>query len=306
MLESINKVIKHGQFINGPEVQEFAVKLAEYLEVKHVIPCANGTDALQLAMMAKLNPGDEIIVPAFTYIAPAEAAKLLGLKIVYADVDFGTYNLDPEKLPLSKNTKAIVAVHLFGQQCDMVRLKKIAKDNKIYLIEDNAQSLGSTCNGKYLTGDVGTTSFFPSKNLSCFGDGGAVYTNNDLLAKKIKALANHGQTRVKYYHDYVGINSRLDTIQAAILLEKLKTLDQKITEQIKRAAILSKTYGMPEIYNPHTFNNFTITVKNREKFMKEVKSRIYYPLPVYKQKAYKQDIKLEVTERLCKQVVTLL
>lgn len=307
MLESIAKVIQHGQFINGPEVNEFAIKLAEYLKVGYVIPCANGTDALQLAMMATLKPGDEVIIPAFTYIAPIEAATLLGLKVVFADVDYETYNLDPSKLPITKKTKAIIPVHLFGQQCNMRDIMYLAKKHNLLVIEDNAQSLGAHSNNKYLNGHIGCTSFFPTKNLACMGDGGAVYTNDKELAQRIKAIANHGQSKQKYYHDFVGINSRLDTIQAAILLERLKELPKKIQSQIVRAVKLGVEYGYPKSENFHTFNNFTIKVKNRAKFVKDVPNyRIYYPLPAYKQKAYKQDIKLEITEKLCKEVITLL
>lgn len=298
----MQEIIKRKDFINGLEVHEFARQFESKFKVKYCLPCANGTDALQLAYMALLNRGDEVIIPAFTYISPVEAATLLGLKVVFSDVDYHTYNIDPNKIKITKRTKAIVAVHLFGQHCDMTSLKYLAKKHNLILIEDNAQSLGGTSDGKYFNGDIGCTSFFPSKNLSCYGDGGAVYTNSKETYLKIKAIANHGQTKRKYFHDYVGINSRLDTIQASVLIKNLKTFDSKIDQQIERAIDLGQKYGMPEMQNPHTFNNFTIKVKNRNIMPPH---RVYYPIPAYKQKAYKQNIKLEVTERLCKEVITL-
>ncbi|HPN72177.1 MAG TPA: aminotransferase class V-fold PLP-dependent enzyme, partial [Saprospiraceae bacterium] len=230
---AIHAVLTHGQFINGPQVDQFARSLEHYLGAKHVIPCANGTDALQIAMMALgLKPGDEVIVPAFTYIAPAEVMALLGLQIVWADVDANTFNIKPESIiaSITPKTKAIVAVHLFGQCADMDAIMDIAVKHQLYVIEDNAQSLGSKYtfkDGKTVSagciGHIGTTSFFPSKNLACCGDGGAIMTQDDELAQRIKMIANHGQSQ-KYHHEVVGVNSRLDTIQAAILEVKLPHL----------------------------------------------------------------------------------
>lgn len=297
-------------WVNGDEIKSFEANLASFLGVKNVITCANGTDALQLVYMALLKRGDEIIVPSFTFVSTAEAAKLLGLKIVFADVDYMTFNIDPEKLPISKRTKAIVAVHHFGQQADTTKLLEICNKKGIILIEDNAQSLGSKqSNGKVLTGLVGTTSFFPMKVLGCWGDGGAVYTNDKKLALKIRMLANHGQ-RERYNYELVGINSRLDTLQSIVLSEKLKSLPEKIQANINRAHSLSVKHGfeLPYARHPHTYSYFTVRVKNRDRFLETFSHpyRIYYPLPLHKQKAYKTNVKLPVSEKLCREVLTLL
>jgi UDP-2-acetamido-2-deoxy-ribo-hexuluronate aminotransferase len=308
MLDSIKAVLKHGQFIRGEEVTLFEQELAAYLGVKHVISCGNGTDALQLVYMA-LNL-DGVIIPAFNYVSSAEAAELLGICVDFCDVHEDTYNINPDTIPnyiygTKVDKVAIVATHLFGQQCDMDAVMHKAKKIHAVVIEDNAQSLGATWKGKHLTGLVGTTSFFPTKNLAGVGDGGAVYTNSDKLAKKIRKLANHGQYK-KYYYDEVGINSRLDTIQAAVLRERLKELPEKIQKQQVRAYALAKEFYLPEGTH-HTFNNFTIRIKNRAKFIKNTTRpyRIYYPMGIHQQKAYKTNISLPVTEQLCKEVISL-
>jgi UDP-2-acetamido-2-deoxy-ribo-hexuluronate aminotransferase len=295
-----DRVLAHKQFIQGPEVFEFEEALAKYLNVKHVITCANGTDALQLVYMAL--DLDIVHTPAFNYVSSWEAAKLLNIDIHPCDVDYDTFNIDVDTIetPIFKMKRAIVATHLFGQQCNMDAVMLKAQKIGAVVIEDNAQSLGSTCNGKHLTGLVGTTSFFPTKNLACMGDGGAVYTNDDKLAAKIRKIARHGQSE-KYHYDCVGINSRLDTIQATVLLENLKTLDGKIAQQVNRAARLAIEHGWPKIENPHTFNNFTIKVKDRSKYQ----GRVYYPIPLHKTKAYRTNIKLPVSEKLCKEVISI-
>ena len=234
--QALMDVVSSAQFINGPDVKSFQNELANYLGVKHVITCANGTDALQIAMMGLgLKPGDEVITPSYTYIATTEVIGLLGLKPVFVDCESDTFNISPAaiKKAITKRTKAIVPVHLYGQSCDMQQIMQIAQENNLFVIEDNAQAIGCdyTMNGKTLKtgtiGDVGCTSFFPSKNLGCFGDGGALFTNNDSLAEQLRMIANHGQSK-KYYHDRVGCNSRLDTLQAAVLRIKLRELDNYI------------------------------------------------------------------------------
>jgi UDP-2-acetamido-2-deoxy-ribo-hexuluronate aminotransferase len=297
--------MKHGQFIRGEDVTLFEQELAAYLGVKHVISCGNGTDALQLVYMA-LNLF-EVFIPSFNYVSSAEAARLLNILVHFCDVHEDTYNINPDSIkPSMSYDAAIVATHLFGQQCDMDAVMHKAKKLRAVVIEDNAQSLGATWKGKHLTGLVGITSFFPTKNLAGAGDGGAVYTNSDKLAKKIRKLANHGQYK-KYYYDEVGINSRLDTIQAAVLRERLKELPEKIQKQQVRAYKLAKEYYLPQGNSQHTFNNFTIRVKNRAKFIKSLDKpyRIYYPLGLHQQRAYKTNISLPVTEKLCKEVISL-
>jgi dTDP-4-amino-4,6-dideoxygalactose transaminase len=325
--------ISSAAFINGPDVKEFQKNLEDYLGVKHVIPCANGTDSLQIAMMAlELKPGDEIICPAFTYVATAEVIGLLGLKPVMVDVDPLTFNLtsnDIEKAITSK-TKAIVPVHLFGQSCDMESIMKIANHYNLYVIEDNAQALGSDyifSNGKKVKagtiGHIGSTSFFPSKNLGCYGDGGALMTNDDELAKKMRMIANHGQEK-KYYHKLIGCNSRLDTIQAAVLNIKLKYLDQYSAARNTMASYYDEAFSkIAELEIPHrqincshVFHQYTLKVKNgkRDDLQKNllsfgIPSMIYYPLPLYKQDAYRDFVeigfKLYNTESLCDEVLSL-
>jgi UDP-2-acetamido-2-deoxy-ribo-hexuluronate aminotransferase len=327
------RVIRAANFINGPEVKSFSANLAKYLDVQRVIPCANGTDALQIAMMALgLKPGDEVIVPAFTYAATAEVIALLSLTPVWAEVDPQTCNLDPvafEKA-ITPNTKAVVPVHLYGQCADMENILSIARRHGIYVIEDTAQAIGSEytfSDGRKMKagtmGDVGCTSFFPSKNLGCYGDGGALYTNDTVLAKQIEMIANHGQS-VKYRHDLIGVNSRLDTVQAAILNVKLKHLD---TYSAKRhsAALRYDAYlqEMEEIEIParnerstHVFHQYTIKVKNgnRDALKKHLENNqvpvmIYYPIPVYLQKAYLQSKypagSFKISEQLSASVLSL-
>jgi dTDP-4-amino-4,6-dideoxygalactose transaminase len=319
-------------YINGPEVKEFQKSLENFLGVKHVVPCANGTDALQIALMAlDLKPGDEVICPAFTYVATAEVIGLLGLVPVMVDVDRESFNLTVEQLRnvLTSKTKAIVPVHLYGQSCDMEPILNFAKENNLFVIEDNAQALGAeytfsdgTRRKTGTMGDVGTTSFFPSKNLGCFGDGGALITNDDDLFSKIKMIANHGQIK-KYHHQVLGCNSRLDSIQAAILNIKLKHLDSYASNRNLMADYyydkLKDIDGLQlpkKIENStHVFHQYTVKVKNGNRnnlqiYLRNlgIPSMIYYPLPLYKQNAFKNyvssDFNLPVTEILCNQVLS--
>jgi len=329
----IQECIDSTAFINGPAVKEFQHDFERYLGVKHVIPCANGTDALQIAMMAlNLQPGDEIICPAFTYVATAEVIGLLGLKPVMVDVNADTFDIQLEGLEkyLTPNTKAIVPVHLYGQSADMEQILKFAEKHNLFVIEDNAQAIGSdytfsdgTVRKTGTIGHIGCTSFFPSKNLGCYGDGGALMTNDDELAFKIRMIANHGQEK-KYYHKVLGCNSRLDTIQAAILKVKLKHLDQYSAARNRMADYYDKNLkGIAEIQIPrragnstHVFHQYTLRVKNGkrdglQKYLaeKNIPSMIYYPLPLYKQEAFLQYVEdgfsLPVTEQLCKEVISL-
>ena len=249
---AIQHVINSTQFINGEEVKKFQEELATYLGVKHVITCGNGTDALQIAMMGLgLKPGDEVITPSYTYIATTEVIGLLGLKPVFVDCDPDTFNISPKSIEksITEKTRAIVPVHLFGQSCNMTEIMDIASKHDLYVIEDNAQAIGCTYNGfenphkTGTIGNVGCTSFFPSKNLGCYGDGGALMTNDDELASQLRMIANHGQSK-KYYHDRVGCNSRLDNLQAAILRIKLKELDTYIHNRQKAASFMMITSKM--------------------------------------------------------------
>ena len=331
--ESIHKCLEDATFINGPAVQEFQKSLETYLSVKHVIPCANGTDALQIAMMAlDLKPGDEVICPAFTYVATAEVIGLLGLKPIMVDVDPLTFNLnvDTIKKSVTLKTKAIVPVHLYGQCTDMEELLTFAKKHNLFVIEDNAQAIGADykfLDGKIkksgTMGHIGCTSFFPSKNLGCYGDGGALMTNDDELAKKIRMIANHGQN-IKYYHKVLGCNSRLDSLQAGILTIKLKNLDVYSAARNRMAVYyderLSEVRGLiipKRQYNStHVFHQYTLRVLNgkRDKLQqylsdRNIPSMIYYPLPLYKQEAFQNfvsaDFALPNTELLCEQVLSL-
>ncbi|MGB0166701.1 MAG: DegT/DnrJ/EryC1/StrS family aminotransferase [Luteibaculum sp.] len=304
-------VLESTAFINGPEVQNFAKELAAYLNVKHVIPCANGTDALQIALMALgLKPGDEVITPSFTYVATVEVIALLGLKPVFVDVDLDTYTMDiaSMKKALSSKSKAIVPVHLYGQCAQMDEILAFAKEHNLAVVEDTAQAIGADyfhSNGKSskagTIGDIGTTSFFPSKNLGCYGDGGALFTNNDELADKLKKIANHGQ-EVRYYHDLVGVNSRLDSVQAAILRVKLPHLDSYNGTRRKAADFYDKAFAnvaqietpVRAAYSTHVFHQYTLKLNgvDREALMKHlndhgIPSMLYYPVPVHRQKAYK-------------------
>lgn len=305
--------VESTEFINGKLVQQFANNLGVYTGAKHVIPCANGTDALQIAMMAlDLKPGDEVIVPAFTYVATAEVIALLGLTPVWVDVNPDTFDIDCDKLEsaITPQTKAIVPVHLYGQCADMERLMAIAAGQNIFVIEDTAQAIGAQYifengNSKMAgtIGNIGCTSFFPSKNLGCYGDGGAMFTNDDRLGKYIKMIANHGQEK-KYYHDSIGVNSRLDTLQATILEVKLKYLNEYCEARSKAAAIYDELLvGLSGVQIPvrsanstHVFHQYTLKVSDgkRDELKKYLESKgiptmVYYPLPMHLQKAYYSD-----------------
>lgn len=308
---AINSVMDSAQFINGPEVQAFKKELADYLGVKHVIPCANGTDGLQMALMALgLKPGDEVITPSYTFIATTEVIGLLGLKPVFVDCEKDTFNISPKAIEaaITRNTKAIVPVHLYGQSADMEAILKIAKKYDLAIIEDNAQAIGSDytfSDGRKqkvgTIGDIGCTSFFPSKNLGCYGDGGAIFTNNDELAEKLAMIANHGQSK-RYYHDMIGCNSRLDSIQAAVLRIKLRELDKYIDARRKAADYYdSKFKDVKEITVPfraantkHVFHQYTIQLSDkidRDALVeylgkKDIPAMIYYPVPAHKQKMF--------------------
>ena len=331
--KAIQEVIDQTAFIQGPAVKEFQQDLEKYLSVKHVIPCANGTDALQIAMMAlDFKPGDEVITASFTYVATAEVIALLGLRPVLVDVNPDTFTLDPDAVEraITEKTVAIVPVHLFGQCAEMDRIMEIAQKHNIHVIEDTAQALGADyiySDGKRekagTIGTIGATSFFPSKNLGCYGDGGAIFTNQDELASKIRMIANHGQ-RVRYYHDEIGVNSRLDTIQAAILKIKLKQLDEYAVSRQKLADAYDTAFsGLSQIqtpvragYSTHVFHQYTLKLKglDRDK-MREylenhgVPAMIYYPVPLHMQKAYLDPRYREgdfpVTEELCRSVISL-
>ncbi len=329
---AITNVIQSAAFINGPDVGHFASELEQYLGVKHVIPCANGTDALQISLMALgLQPGDEVITPSFTYIATVEVVALLRLKPVFVEVDPRTFTMDPQAMraAITPATKAIIPVHLYGQSADMKEILEIADVYNIPVIEDNAQAIGGhytypdgtqKSNGTMAT--IGTTSFFPSKNLGCYGDGGAIFTNSDTLAEQIKMIANHGQ-KVRYYHEIVGCNSRLDSIQAAILRIKLQELDGYC--QARRAAadyydkafaahpLITIPYRAPYAY--HVFHQYTLLLDkvDRNEVQKRLSEKgiptmIYYPVPSHKQNMFKQygiDVDLAVTDYLNQRVISL-
>ncbi|RPE09785.1 DegT/DnrJ/EryC1/StrS family aminotransferase [Chitinophaga lutea] len=330
---AIQEVLESAAFINGAPVQQFAKELEQYLGSKHVINCANGTDALQIAMMALgLEPGDEVITPSFTFIATAEVIALLRLKPVFVDIDPRTYCIDPQAIEkaITPKTKAIVPVHLYGHSADMEAIMDIANRHKLYVIEDNAQAIGShytTKNG--LTkkagtfGHIGCTSFFPSKNLGCYGDGGAIFTDDDAIAAKIRMVANHGQSQ-RYYHDTVGVNSRLDTMQAVVLRIKLQLLDEYITARRAVAhAYTSAFAGIPQIIAPyeapnqlHVYHQYTMQLDGADRnelqaFLqeKQVPSMIYYPVPAHRQKMFEgmTDLNqhLPVTDALTGKVISL-
>jgi UDP-2-acetamido-2-deoxy-ribo-hexuluronate aminotransferase len=330
---AIHDVLDNTAFINGKAVSEFTENLGKYLGIKHVIPCANGTDALQIAMMGlALQPGDEVITPSFTYIATTEVIALLQLKPVFVEVDSKTFCIDPEAIEaaITPKTKAIVPVHLYGQSAEMERIMAIAKKHNLFVIEDNAQAIGSDYTFKDGTtrktgtiGTVGATSFFPSKNLGCFGDGGALFTNDDELATKLKMIANHGQSK-RYYHDVVGCNSRLDTIQAAVLNVKLKKLDQYIEARRKVADYYDRAFaGNPKITTPfrasntkHVFHQYTLQLEgvDRDKLNQfladhSIPSMIYYPVPAHRQKMFEAFggslYNLETTDWLTQRVISL-
>lgn len=329
----IQQVIDSTAFINGPAVKEFQADLERYLSVKHVIPCANGTDALQIAMMALgLKPGDEVITASFTYVATAEVIGLLGLTPVLVDVRPDTFEIDLDAVErnITSKTKAVVPVHLFGQCTDMERLMALAKKHNLFVIEDVAQAIGADytfSDGRTAKagtiGTVGCTSFFPSKNLGCYGDGGAMYTNDDELAKKLRMVAHHGQSAL-YMHDVLGVNSRLDTIQAVVLKAKLKHLDEYAAARRQVADFYDKAFaGHPKLKIPvrskqstHVFHQYTLQLINtdRTRLREQLAERgipamIYYPVPLYKQKAFASDrFKTEdfpITEKLCASVLSL-
>ncbi len=331
--EAIQSVIDSAAFVKGAKVTEFQHHLEEFLQVKHVIPVGNGTDALQIALMSLgLKPGDEVITPTFTFIATAEVVALLGLTPVLVDVDPTTFCISVEALKkvISPKTKAIVPVHLFGQNADMEQILSIAKEHHLYVVEDACQSIASRytfSNGESCLsgcmGDIGCTSFFPSKNLGCYGDGGALFTNDDDLAEKIRCIANHGM-KVRYHHDCVGVNSRLDSIQAAVLNVKLPHL-MEYTEKRQTAAMYytRSLQSLKDLILPqtgqkstHVFHQYTLQVMDGRRdqlqaYLKEhdIPSMIYYPIPLHLQKAYQSDRYGEgdfpVAERLSKTVLSL-
>lgn len=309
------EVIASTSFINGAAVKTFSEALGRYQDGCHAVTCANGTDALQIALMALgLEPGDEVIVPAFTYVASAEVIGLLGLVPVMVDVDYGTFNVTAENIrrALTPRTRAVIPVHLFGQSCDMEPILELAQEKNLYVIEDNAQSLGAeytfSDGRKMKTGTIGTigcTSFFPTKNLGCFGDGGALFTRDEALAEKIRMIANHGQ-KIKYHHSVIGCNSRLDTLQAAVLNVKLAHLDEYLRARRRAAAHYTGVLNdmdpgrsfilTPEetSYSTHTYHQYTLKVLGGRRdalksFLAErgVPSMIYYPLPLQEQEAFK-------------------
>ena len=330
---AIKSVLESAAFIKGPDVKHFEEELAEYMGTSNVITCANGTDALQIAMMALgLKPGDEVITTDFTFVATVEVVALLGLKLVLVDPDPGTFNITARSVRKASTpkTRAIVPVHLFGQCVDMEGIMKLAKENNIFVIEDAAQATGAdfifsdgSVKKAGTIGDIGTTSFFPSKNLGCYGDGGALYTNNDELAKKIRSISNHGM-KVRYYHDDIGVNSRLDTIQAAILRVKLKYLS-KFNEARKVVAdFYDEAFAdcqdliVPErVHNStHIFHQYTIRVKNGKRdalksYLESVNipAMVYYPVPLHVQEAYRylgyRENEFPVTTSLSKEVLSL-
>ena len=330
---AMQEVIDTCSFINGPQVKAFASHLADYLQVPHVIPCGNGTDALQIALMAlNLMPGDEVIVPSFTYVAAAEVVALLGLIPVWVDVDERTFNLNPWQIEsaISPKTRAIIVVHLFGQCGDMERIMQIAEQNHLYVIEDNAQSLGAEViyqDGSRrkagTIGHIGTTSFFPSKPLACYGDGGAVMTSDDRLAERARMIANHGQ-QTKYHHKIIGCNSRLDTLQAAVLEVKLPHIDafaearRKVAVRYDEALRDDARWAIPfrADYSTHVFHQYTLQIAGGERddlqqCLKErgIPSMVYYPVPMHKQDAFyglaRNGSSLYVSEQLTRSVLSL-
>ncbi len=330
---AIHEVIDAAAFINGKAVQDFSASLAAYLGAKYVIPCANGTDALQIAMMAlDLQPGDEVITPSFTYIATTEVVALLKLKPVFVDVDPQTFCMDPAALEkaITPRTKAIVPVHLYGQSCDMEAIMEIANRHGIPVVEDNAQAIGSdfyfSDGRRQKTGTIGTigcTSFFPSKNLGCYGDGGAICTNDETLANRMRMIANHGQS-VRYYHDMVGCNSRLDSIQAAVLNVKLPRLDAYIDARRAAADFYDNAFkDHPKIKvpfrdknNKHVFHQYTLQLEGVDRdglnqFLagEGIPSMIYYPVPAHRQKMFAafgtENTRLPVTDWLTSRVISL-
>ncbi|HON17660.1 MAG TPA: DegT/DnrJ/EryC1/StrS family aminotransferase [Salinivirgaceae bacterium] len=329
---AILSVASNANYINGKEVKDFATALEQYLAVKHVIPVANGTDALQIALMALgIGPGDEVITPDFTFIATVEVVALLGATPVVVDVNMDDFNINTEQLvsAINHKTKAIVPVHLFGQCANLDTILEVAQKHNIPVVEDAAQALGATFKGKKFTGKAGTlgrigcTSFFPSKNLGCFGDGGAIFTNDDEMAETIRSIANHG-SKIKYYHERLGVNSRLDTLQASILNVKLRHLDDFNLRRQNAAMFYDNALaGIKQIeipkrnpFSDHIFHQYTIKVpegKNYElqQWLKEhnIPSMIYYPVPIHRQEAFRQKLKtigqITVSDILAKKVISL-
>ncbi len=331
--EAVINCVASTAYINGAQVKSFQENLENYLQVKNVIPCANGTDALQIAMMALgLEKGNEVIVPSFTFIATAEVVALLGLTPIMVEVDANTFNITAEIIEqaITPRTRAIVPVHLFGQSCNMEAIVQVAERHNLFVIEDNAQAIGAdytfqngTTKKAGTIGHIGTTSFFPSKNLGCYGDGGAIFTNDDELAEKMRMIANHGQSK-RYYHSVIGVNSRLDTIQAAILDIKLKHLDEYAAARQKAAAFYDDAFqNIEQLQTParepnltHVFHQYTLQITggkraDLQKHLEEngVPSMIYYPIPLYRQEAFKEyvepDFHLPITEKLCDSVLSL-
>lgn len=332
---AINECLEQSAFIGGAPVQRFQRELERYLDVRHVIPCANGTDALQLAMMALgLRPGDEVIVPAFTYVATAEVIGLLGLTPVMVDVDPQTFNVTAERIrpAITERTKAIVPVHLFGQCADMEPILALARAHNLFIIEDNAQAIGSVYtfrDGRQQAagtlGEIGCTSFYPSKNLGAYGDGGAMFTNDESLAQRLRSIANHGQSTRRYYHEHIGVNSRLDAIQAAILDIKLRYLNDYIAARQHAAATYDRLLaGLSGVQTPiraanstHVFHQYTLQVPaDSRDALKEhlaaqgVPTMVYYPVPLYEQPAFMPIAQrgtddFSTTEQLCKTVISL-
>lgn len=331
--QAIDEVLQNATFINGPQVQQFAKALSAYLQIPYVIPCANGTEALQIALMAlNLQPGDEVITPSFTYIATTEVIALLKLKPVFVDVDEKTFCINPQQIEkaITAKTKAIIPVHLYGMAAPMEPILKIAEQHGLYVVEDNAQAIG--CKYQFSNGAVqatgsmgiiGTTSFFPSKNLGAYGDGGALFTKDEVLAQKIQMIANHGQSK-RYYHDIVGCNSRLDSIQAAVLQIKLKYLNQYIEARQKVAAFYNNAFQQsnelitPFVpnYTTHVFHQYTLIIKNKSRdglheylAAQQIPSMIYYPIPCHKQKMFAtfeaHHENLPVTDWLTERVLSL-
>jgi dTDP-4-amino-4,6-dideoxygalactose transaminase len=331
--QAVLNVIDSAAFINGPEVKAFQAELEHYMGAKHVIPCANGTDALQIAMMAlNLQPGDEVITACFTYVATAEVIALLKLTPILVDVDPETFDIDIEALSkaITPKTKAIVPVHLFGQCANMEAIMNLAKQHNLYVIEDTAQAIGAeyrfsdgSVKKAGTIGTIGCTSFFPSKNLGCYGDGGAIFTNDDNLAAKLRKMANHGQS-VQYVHDEIGVNSRLDSVQAAILRIKLRRLDEYNQARQRAAAYYTEAFSnLPQLITPkigkhttHVFHQYTVQCKGIDRDAlkaylteKGIPCMVYYPIPLHHQKAYLQphadDADFSVTIDLCKNVFSL-
>ncbi|MBT8184211.1 MAG: DegT/DnrJ/EryC1/StrS family aminotransferase [Eudoraea sp.] len=338
---SISQILNTAAFINGPQVHAFQKDLEDYLGIKHVIPCANGTDALQIAMMGLgLQPGDEVITADFTFAATVEVIGLLQLTPVLVDVDPETFNIDPRAIlkSITPRTKAIVPVHLFGQCANMDVIMEIAAEHNLFVVEDNAQAIGANFISRDGTrkkagtiGHIGATSFFPSKNLGCYGDGGAIFTDNDELAHFVRGIVNHGMYQ-RYHHDVVGVNSRLDTIQAAVLKAKLPLLDSYCEKRREAARKYSKAFqlqqhihtpvtvngcdGICETCDCHVFHQYTLRITNGKRdalvahlASKEIPCGVYYPIPLHKQKAYQdsryKDEDFPVTNRLVKEVISL-